>query len=80
MGKGTLSNEHMLHHGGLYSVLTPFGAHMHVAEEERPKALTTDEGRDIWRISRYRRPAGGWMDGQDIGRKKLLMLDDVDTL
>lgn len=32
--KGALSIEHMLHHGGLCSVLTPFGAHMNVAEEK----------------------------------------------
>lgn len=65
LGKGTLSTEHMLHHGGLYSVLTPFGAHMHVAEEERLKALTTNDGRAIWRSSRYRLPVGGMAGEMD---------------
>lgn len=54
----------MLHHGELYSVLTPFGDHMHVAEGKRQKALTTNDGGDIWRSSRYRLPEGGmvgWM-------------------
>lgn len=59
LGKGALSTEHMLHHRGLYSILTPFGAHMHVAEGERLKGLTTNDGRAIWKSSRYRRPVGG---------------------
>lgn len=64
-GKGTPSTEHMLHHGGLDSVPTPFGARMHVAEEERLKALTTNDGRDIWRSSRYRLPVGGMFGETD---------------
>lgn len=55
----------MLHHGGLDSVPTPFGARMHVAEEERLKALTTNDGRDIWRSSRYRLPVGGMFGETD---------------
>lgn len=81
----------MLHHGGLSSVLTPFGARMHVAEEETPKALTTNDGRAIWRSSRYRLPVGGlggemdqrtggWTGHQ--GEKSLIQLKphDVDEL
>lgn len=65
-GKGTPSTEHMLHHRGLDSVPTPFGsACMHVAEEERLKALTTNDGRDIWRSSRYRLPVGGMFGETD---------------
>lgn len=70
LGRGTLSTEHMLHHGGLYSVLTPFGAHMHVAEEK---------GRKLW-LQMMTEPFGGaagtgflregcWIDGWKGGSK-----------
>lgn len=55
----------MLHHGALDTVLTPFGAHMHVAEEWRVKASTTNDGSAIWRSSRYRLPAGGMFGETD---------------
>ena len=72
VGRGTLSNEHMLHHREPCSALTPFGAHKHVAEEERPRALTTNDGWAIWSSSRYRLPVGG-MCGEMDGRLKLRM-------
>lgn len=67
---GGRNSEHMSHHGGLDSVLTPFGAHTHVVE---------DEGRKL-RLQMMTGPFGGaagtgflreecWMDGWRSGAK-----------
>lgn len=55
----------MSHHGGLEPLMTPFGAHMHVAEGERLKDLTTNDGPSHLEEQQVQASCGrnGWRDG-----------------
>lgn len=63
LGKGTLSTEHMLHRRELYSVLTPFGAHTHVAEETVLTLWLQAMTRPFGGAAGTGLPAGGLLDG-----------------